>query len=71
LQYYTQYQRKGIGKKLISALCEYCSKNGFNEVFVQAETADTQAVNFYRTTPISDELQATHFTYSFDSIDDK
>jgi aminoglycoside 3-N-acetyltransferase I len=59
------YQRKGIGKKLMSTLNEYCEKNGFNEVFVQAETDDFQAVNFYRTTPISEELNATHFTYSF------
>ena len=59
------YQRKGIGKKLMATLNEYCDKNGFNEVFVQAETDDLQAINFYRTTPISDELKATHFTYSF------
>ncbi|MDW3209083.1 MAG: GNAT family N-acetyltransferase [Reichenbachiella sp.] len=66
----TNYQRKGIGKKLMSTLNEYCEKNGFNEVFVQAETDDFQAVNFYRTTPISEELQATHFTYSFNKKKD-
>lgn len=66
----TDYQRKGIGKKLMSTLNEYCEKNGFNEVFVQAEMDDFQAVNFYRTTPISEELQATHFTYSFNKKKD-
>ncbi len=66
----TDYQRKGIGKKLMATLNEYCEKNGFNEVFVQAETDDFQAVNFYRTTPISKELQATHFTYSFNKKKD-
>ncbi len=60
----TEYQRQGIGRKLIAALNEYCDKRGFHEVFVQAETDDFQAVGFYRTTPISQELQATHFTYS-------
>ncbi len=52
---------------LITSLNDYCEKNGFNEVFVQAETADLQAVNFYKTTPISSELMATHFTYSFEN----
>lgn len=63
----TKLQRKGIGKLLIATLNDYCIKNGFNEVFVQAETDDIQAVNFYKTTPISNELKATHFTYSFDN----
>lgn len=58
-------QRNGIGKLLITTLNDFCCKNGFNEVFVQAETEDIQAVNFYRTTAISSEIKATHFTYSF------
>lgn len=63
----TDFQRKGIGKLLIATLNDYCIKKEFSEVFVQAETADMQAVNFYKTTPISSELKATHFTYSFDN----
>ena len=59
-------QRKGIGKALVVALNDYCQKADFNEVFVQAETDDIQAVNFYRKTAITSELKATHFTYSFD-----
>jgi aminoglycoside 3-N-acetyltransferase I len=62
----TEFQRKGIGKSLIATLNDYCKKEGFSEVFVQAETDDSQAVNFYRTTSINSELKATHFTYSFD-----
>ncbi len=65
------YQRKVIGKTLMTALNEYCGENGFSEVFVQAETDDFHAVNFYRTTPISEELQATHFTYTFKKIKKK
>ena len=65
-----QFQRKGIGKLLIATLNDYCKKNGFSEVFVQAETNDHQAVNFYRTTPNTSELQATHFTYSLDEVND-
>lgn len=61
----TDYQRNGIGKRLIAYLTQYCRENGFEEAYVAAETGDTQAVNFYRTTPIRHELQATHFTYTF------
>jgi len=57
-------QRKGIGKLLLASLNKYCRKFGFHEIFVQAETDDIQAVNFYKSTPISSELNATHFTYS-------
>src|SRR5687767_10686087 len=60
----SEFQRKGIGKKLINYLTRYCKENGFEEAFVQAETDDLQAINFYRTTSFSKELQAIHFTYS-------
>lgn len=60
-------QRKGIGKNLITTFTEYCRKNKFSEAFVQAEMDDTQAINFYKKTPISGELRATHFTYSFEN----
>ncbi len=62
-------QRHGIGKLLISNLNDYCQKNGFSEVFVQAETEDMEAVKFYKTTPISSELDVKHFTYSLDTKD--
>lgn len=65
-----QFQRKGIGKFLIASLNDNCKKNGFSEVFVQAEKDDHQAVNFSRTIPNTCELQATHFTYSFDEVND-
>lgn len=55
----TQLQGKGIGKRLMQTLIHYCNKSGFKEIFVQAESDDTQALNFYRATPISGELQAT------------
>jgi aminoglycoside 3-N-acetyltransferase I len=59
------YQRRGVGKKLISYLLQYCKENGFEEAYVEAEITDTHAIDFYRTTPVDSELQATHFTYSF------
>jgi aminoglycoside 3-N-acetyltransferase I len=60
-----QYQRQGIGKSLITYLSQYCIENGFQEAYVEAETDDLDAVNFYRKTNFSHELQATHFTYFF------
>ncbi len=62
-------QRNGIGRLLISKLNEYCEKNGFSEVFVQAETEDIEAVKFYKATQISSELDVKHFTYSLVSKD--
>ena len=59
------YQRKGIGTKLVTYLTNFCKENGFEEAYVEAESDDAQAISFYRTTSFSNELQATHFTYSF------
>ncbi len=63
----TGYQRNGIGKKLIAYLTQYCKEKGFEYAYVEAETDDIRAISFYRATPISDELLATHFTYTFGS----
>ena len=62
----TEFQRQGIGKLLMSRLTDYCKQNGFEDAYVQAETDDVQAVNFYRTTTISNEIQSTQFSYLFD-----
>ncbi len=62
----TNYQRQGVGRKMISHLIKYCEENGFEDAYVEAENDDIEAVNFYKTTSISSMLQATHFTYSFD-----
>lgn len=61
----TLYQRKGIGRKLITFTNDHCRKRGFEEVFVQAETEDDYAVNFYRSTRPTEELEAVHFSYKF------
>ena len=46
----TEYQRMGIGKRLIHNLKEYCVKNGIKEFFVLAHEKDEHAVEFYRST---------------------
>lgn len=58
-----QYQRKGIGKKLIEFTNEFCRQKGFEEVFVQAEKIDDYAVDFYRSTNPTGEQQVVHFYY--------
>ena len=65
----TTHQRKGIGKLLLAHLNSYGKKNGFGEVFVHAEMEDLEAVSFYKKTGPSNELNATHFTYSFEIKD--
>jgi len=63
----TSHQRKGIGKKLLNALTEYCHQNGYKEFFVQADEADTHALDFYRSTGGSAE-KVTHFTYRITKV---
>lgn len=57
------YQRQGIGKKLIAELNSYCTEKGFEEVFVQAYKVDDYAIDFYRSTGPTKEEQVAHFCY--------
>jgi aminoglycoside 3-N-acetyltransferase I len=58
----TNYQRQGIGEKLILALTEYCSKNGYQSFFVQADEKDAHALDFYHSTG-GIAKNAVHFNY--------
>lgn len=42
------FQRQGLGKKLMEAIFQHCKKLKFKEVFVQADQIDQHAVDFYR-----------------------
>lgn len=57
------FQRRGLGKQLMTAVCDYCRANGFEAAYVEAESDDIEAVEFYRKTTYSSEINATHFTY--------
>ncbi|NHE59898.1 GNAT family N-acetyltransferase [Cyclobacterium plantarum] len=57
------HQRKGVGRKLMNAVLDYCKAAGYDEVFVQAETIDKYALDFYRSTPVTSEEDVRHFTY--------
>jgi len=60
-----EYQRQGIGKSLILAVCNYCQENGFENAYVEAESQDIEAIKFYKSTPYSSVLKAVHYTYLF------
>lgn len=58
-----EYQRKGIGRHLLSALLDYCKARDYECAYVEAEASDQHAQAFYRSTPISNEVDVVHFTY--------
>src|SRR5690606_37846700 len=60
------FQGQGLGKALISEVCNFCRANGFDDAYVEAESDDIDAVGFYRKTKSSNEMNAIHFTYTFD-----
>jgi Acetyltransferases len=59
----TACQRKGIGRSLIEFTTAYGKQRGFEEVFVQADKVDEYAVQFYRSTRVTEEEQVVHFYY--------
>jgi|SRR5690606_6913700 len=57
-----EYQRQGIGKRLIESITEHCKRAGVEEVFVQADEEDDYVLDFYRATGGLPE-KVVHFTY--------
>ncbi|UYQ95940.1 GNAT family N-acetyltransferase [Chitinophaga horti] len=56
------FQRRGLGKRLISELREYGRHLGSRYLFVQADLADEHAIGFYRATGGVRE-DVVHFDY--------
>ncbi len=46
----TELHNKGIGKELINYLKDYSKNKGIKTIFVEANSEDEQAVNFYKST---------------------
>lgn len=42
-----EFQRMGLGKRIMKALIEHCKKQNMNEIFVQADETDPHAIGFY------------------------
>jgi aminoglycoside 3-N-acetyltransferase I len=57
------YQRQGIGTKLIEYLKIYCRTINVSDIFVQADTVDEGALNFYRKIG-GDENDVRHFEFN-------
>jgi aminoglycoside 3-N-acetyltransferase I len=57
-----QFQRKGVGKKLILGVKDYCSEMDFEEIFVQASDSNEPTIEFYRSTG-AESTKVTHFFY--------
>ncbi|GAA4302143.1 GNAT family N-acetyltransferase [Compostibacter hankyongensis] len=60
------FQRQGIGSLLMDKFREHCTALGFEEIFVQADQADREAVAFYRSTQPAGEQPARHFYYTLE-----
>lgn len=57
-----RFQRKGLGKRLLSALKDHGGTTNVNDIFVAADQDDQQAVDFYHTTGGKAE-KVLHFNY--------
>ncbi len=62
----SKLQGQGLGKLLIAEVCKYCKDSGFEDIYVETESDDIDAVSFYRKTKCSSELNTVQFTYVFD-----
>ncbi|WP_338814270.1 GNAT family N-acetyltransferase [Bernardetia sp. Wsw4-3y2] len=56
------FQRKGIGTKLMENLKEYSKNLGYKELFVQADLEDEHAIDFYKKTG-GKAADVIHFSY--------
>ncbi|ELR69003.1 hypothetical protein C900_05561 [Fulvivirga imtechensis AK7] len=57
-----EFQRRGLGKKLLRQLEVYCRSKGIRQVFVDASAEDIHAVDFYRTSGGEGE-EVVQFTF--------
>ncbi len=60
-------QGQGLGKRLMAEVRNYCEQRGFDELYVDAERADADVVEFYRKTNPSSEMSTVQFTYALGS----
>ena len=65
-----QFQRKGLGEKLLSALEDHCRRNGIATMFVEAHEEDAHAIDFYRATGGKAE-KVVHFNYFLADAEEK
>ncbi|MGI8951133.1 MAG: GNAT family N-acetyltransferase [Chitinophagaceae bacterium] len=59
----SDFQRKGLGKKMLLALNDYCKQNGIKQMFVEAHDEDNHAIDFYHSASGHAE-KVVHFNFS-------
>jgi aminoglycoside 3-N-acetyltransferase I len=59
-----EFQRKGLGRQLLSSLKKHCVQNAIKVMFVEAHEEDKHAVDFYHSTGGHAE-KVIHFNYIF------
>lgn len=58
-----EFQKQGIGKKLVEAVREEARARGIGTIFVEAESEDEGAVAFYRALG-GEEIAVRHFNFN-------
>lgn len=58
-----EFQKKGLGKKLIEVIKEEARARGVGTIFVEAESEDEGAVAFYRAIG-GEEVAVNHFNFN-------
>jgi aminoglycoside 3-N-acetyltransferase I len=58
-----EYQRKGIGSKLVSEIMDYCRSKKIKDLFVQADAVDDHAIQFYKKIG-GEQAKTFHFTFN-------
>jgi ribosomal protein S18 acetylase RimI-like enzyme len=58
----TDFQRQGVGKKIMAGIIDFCKGKEMDEIFVQADLEDGHAIDFYRSTGGRAE-EVIHFSY--------
>ena len=60
----TNFQRQGIGKKLLYSLLDYAKKHRIQDVFVDTELEDNEdALAFYQKTGFDNQAKVVQYTY--------
>ena len=60
----TNFQRQGIGKKLLDSLLDYAKNHQIQDVFVDTELEDNEdALAFYQKTGFDNQAKVVQYTY--------
>ncbi len=60
---HSEYQKQGLGKKLLEHIKEEAKNRGIKTIFVEAESEDKEAVAFYRAIG-GEEVGVNHFNFT-------